>query len=92
MIIIPAIDLKGGKCVRLRQGKADHAFKHRHFDELALASAFAVKQSCQNRIDRMQTGCLIRHQGRHIARHRIAVHPGKQAGRKGEAGFCKRKV
>ena len=23
MIILPAIDLKGGKCVRLRQGKAD---------------------------------------------------------------------
>ena len=23
MVILPAIDLKGGKCVRLRQGRAD---------------------------------------------------------------------
>ena len=23
MLVIPAVDIKGGKCVRLRQGKAD---------------------------------------------------------------------
>lgn len=42
MLIIPAIDLKGGKCVRLRQGRADEAVVYSG-DPVAMARRWEVE-------------------------------------------------
>ena len=42
MIILPAIDLIGGKCVRLRQGKYDDVTV---YNDSPLAQAYAFKEA-----------------------------------------------